>query len=289
MELTEKIFEQIYNGWDTTGRINWKSVDESTLKKYCQFIINNGIVPMLNDLGINLPIDPKVHADNVYALDKETFSKLMIITFPEDEEYKDFYDKRNEIIKNGVKKEPEDILPLCMGEKLNIGSIIPLYEEIMKLKGNPYGCEACDECQVFQGYSYKKNQIINKDSASSELGLHLLCHELMHTMANETSVCKLRQNAECFGDEDVNEYFARLSSYYCMKSGNAEPYENFLGGTTTEEMKKSKDPLHGLNGSYGVLIKKRKRFDKMTVDRLKEIARFYFKGEKAPENFMNII
>ena len=32
MELTEKILEQIYNGWDTTGRINWKSVDESELK-----------------------------------------------------------------------------------------------------------------------------------------------------------------------------------------------------------------------------------------------------------------
>lgn len=288
MELTEKILEQIYNGWDTTGRINWKSVDESELKKYYQFIINNGILPMLNDLGIN-PIAQKVHADNVYALDKETFSKLMIITFPEDEENKGFYDKRNEIIKNGVKKEPEYILPLCTDEKLNIGSIIPLYEEIMKLKGNPYGSLIFDECQVFQGYAYKKNLIINKDSAFSELGLHLLCHELMHTMANETSVCKLRQNAECLGDEDVNEYFARLSSYYCMKSDNAETYKDVLGGTTTEEMKKSKDKSHGLNGSYGVLIKERKRFDKMTVDRLKEIARFYFKGEKAPENFMNII
>lgn len=119
MELTEKILEQIYNGWDTTGRINWKSVDESELKKYYQFIINNGILPMLDDLGIN-PIVPKVHADNVYALEKETFSKLMIITFPEDEDNKGFYDKRNEIIKNGVKKEPEDILPLCTDEKLNI-------------------------------------------------------------------------------------------------------------------------------------------------------------------------
>lgn len=62
----------------------------------------------------------------------------------------------------------------------------------------------------------------------------------MHTMANETSVCKLRQNAECLGDEDVNEYFARLSSYYCMKSDNAETYKDVLGGTTTEEMKKAR-------------------------------------------------
>lgn len=155
MELTKEIFDQIYNGWDSTGRINWKSVNKSTLKKYCQFIINSGILPMLNDLGIN-PIAQKVHADNVYALDKETFSKLMIITFPEDEENKGFYDKRNEIIKNGVKKEPEYILPLCTDEKLNIKSIIPLYEEIMKLKGNPYGSLIFDECQVFQGYAYKK-------------------------------------------------------------------------------------------------------------------------------------
>lgn len=288
MELTEKILEQIYNGWDTTGRINWKSVDESELKKYYQFIINNGILPMLDDLGIN-PIVPKVHADNVYALEKETFSKLMIITFPEDEDNKGFYDKRNEIIKNGVKKEPEDILPLCTDEKLNIGSIIPLYEEIMNLRNKPYTNDIYSIYYETQGYAYKKNLIINKDSASSELGLHLLCHELMHTMANETSVCELRQNAEYLGDEDVNEYFARLSSYYCMKSDNVEPYKNFLGGTTTEEMKKSKDKSHDLNGSYGVLIKERKRFDNMTVDRLKEIARFYFNGEKAPENFMNII
>lgn len=62
-----------------------------------------------------------------------------------------------------------------------------------------------------QGKAFGETVAINQGSAEASVGLHLLTHELMHTLADPTTVATLRQTAH-MGDEGPNEFFARLAS-----------------------------------------------------------------------------
>jgi hypothetical protein len=67
-----------------------------------------------------------------------------------------------------------------------------------------------------QGQAFGSTFAINRDSAEPSVGLHLLTHELMHTLADPTTVRALLDSDSPthihMGDEGPNEFFARLAS-----------------------------------------------------------------------------
>lgn len=62
-----------------------------------------------------------------------------------------------------------------------------------------------------QGKAFGNTVVLNQGSAEATVGLHLLTHELMHTLADPDTVTQLRDSAH-MGDEGPNEFFARLAS-----------------------------------------------------------------------------
>jgi len=64
-----------------------------------------------------------------------------------------------------------------------------------------------------QGKAFGETVVINQGSAEASVGLHLLTHELMHTLADPETVNTLRGSAT-MGDEGPNEFFARLASIH---------------------------------------------------------------------------
>lgn len=62
-----------------------------------------------------------------------------------------------------------------------------------------------------QGKAFGNTVVLNQGSAEASVGMHLLTHELMHTLADPSTVDTLRQTAH-MGDEGPNEFFARLAS-----------------------------------------------------------------------------
>jgi hypothetical protein len=67
-----------------------------------------------------------------------------------------------------------------------------------------------------QGKAFGHTVVLNKGSAEPSVGLHLLTHELMHTLADPTTVRALLDSDSPthihMGDEGPNEFFARLAS-----------------------------------------------------------------------------
>lgn len=274
----KKLYEILSTGWmSANSYIDWKNTCPCELKEYNNNVVKYGIKPMLRDL-IDNSENIKIDTHKVCLLEKDIFAKFMIITMSYTENDPEFDNVRIQLLTDDKKT------PLFSNGTLNVNNISLLYDNIVKLPKSPLKDDLYKELLTIQGYAYKDFQIINKDSALPELGLHLLCHELMHTIADKVSVEKLREK-KANGDEDVNEYFARLASRYLKESGK---YESILGSTTTEEMKNTKnDENHNEHGVYGVLLDKGKRFQEttMTLKKLQDGAKFYFQGGKFPEYF----
>lgn len=70
--------------------------------------------------------------------------------------------------------------------------------EMLELNGRTFGC------------SNKSNVLLNKGAIFPELGLHLVCHEIMYSLASPIAVNELREIN--YGDEAINEFFARLAT-----------------------------------------------------------------------------
>lgn len=71
------------------------------------------------------------------------------------------------------------------------------------------------ESSTIQGKAFGDTVVINRDSAESSVGLHLLTHEMMHTLADKNTVASLTDSGKILlADEGPNEFFARLGSLF---------------------------------------------------------------------------
>lgn len=263
MEYNDTLFKKLSDGWNATNGIDWKNTSDDKLKNYCCTVVELGIKPMLKDLLGENEIIPQ--SNSIILLEKETFAKLYIPTIYEERFYKDDFAKLSEETITDTTKIINNAYEIIRKKSSDIESCLP-------------------EGKSIQGFAYNEWQIINKDAAISELGMHLICHELMHTIANKTSVEVLRK--EEMGDEDVNEYFARLATQYILSNSAICP--SVIGGTTIEEMRKKPNGCHNAHGTYGTLLDKREWYKRMNEVNLKELADFYFKGDHSIE-FINSI
>lgn len=268
MIYNDDLFIKLQKGWDEPkdACVEWANLTEKDLGEYINVIIEYGIQPLLNDLvGTNtLTNIPK---GKVVLLSKDDFSLIMGL-----------YEYR---VENQDSKAEELIKCLSAAD-----SILDAAKSFREKNSCYYsGLDGClSVCTGIQGFAIAGFQLINKDAAIKELGLHLICHELMHTIANSSAVNKLRSVEDPMGDEAINEFFARLATQYLIASGVDA---KLCGITTTEEMKSSTEANHDDWGAYGKRIKTScdicnvvNSTDKLTA--LKALARFYFLGEKRP-------
>ena len=126
-----------------------------------------------------------------------------------------------------------------------------------------------------QGLAFKKNVFINKTFADPELGLHVLTHEIMHTLANENAVKVLREGKNNDNrDEGINEFFARVISLFLMK-------ENQQYGLSAND---EKIPFQGVYASNinedKYLCSIKDEIDKNMKEKIHILGRFYFMGEE---------
>ena len=136
---------------------------------------------------------------------------------------------------------------------------------ILEDTGNMFAC------------SNKHNILLNSEAISSKLGLHLVCHEIMHTLASPLTVQNLRNQS--YGDEAINEFFARLATliFNFSKDGNSEisGYTLWNGDFSYPHSKEL--------GLYGNLMAKDEKLQNeewndpdLAVEYCKKLAKFYF-------------
>lgn len=136
--------------------------------------------------------------------------------------------------------------------------------------------------------SNKQNILINSDTLCPQLGLHLICHEVMHSLASQIAVQALRKNK--FGDEAINEFFARLATLIFNSIDN-ENYKisgytlwddaNLFPATPQDGSKHSASL-----GLYGELLATDRYLTGDTwedpyqsIENAKELAKYYFLGQ----------
>lgn len=271
MDYNNELFTKLQQGWDEPkdACVDWANLPEKKLSEYINAIIEFGIKPMMKDL---LETDGLINISEVKVvlLSKEELSLIMgLYEYSEDGETR----KDKELIQ-------------CLSAANSILDTAQSFRE----KNSCY-YSGLDNClsvyEEVQGFAIAGFQLINKDAAVKELGLHLICHELMHTIANNSAVDNLRSE-NSMGDEAVNEFFARLATQYLIASGKV--CANICGITTTQQMKdaKGKGGEHDEWGTYGKRIKTSCDICKVVnssnkLSALKALARFYFLGEDRPK------
>lgn len=146
--------------------------------------------------------------------------------------------------------------------------------------------------QGFEGliaHANKTSILINRGSVPPQLGLHLVCHEIMHSLASIDAVNKLRgegNDGQIYGDEAINEYFARLATL--IFNSMDEPKNKQISGYTNWDNEQffNSYPHSTELGLYGAvmatdndLIDNKWNDNYYAVERVKELARFYFIGK----------
>ncbi|MQO91271.1 hypothetical protein [Segatella copri] len=243
--LNEMLIKNVCKGWTPDCFINWKSVSREQLAGFCE-TVQNAINYTINDVLGNNCFNCNVDSKKIILLDGESFGKFGVLLW----DVKD-----------------EEAIKAIIASDFSKKKINEYYD---KVDNDPKvtGCdkEACAEyhSQV-QGLAYEGYQVINTDTANGKLGLHLLCHEILHTLASTDEVNTLRCGKE-FGDEATNEFIARLVSW-----------QNHLGYATTSEMlqiTKKDASLHNQNGCYGTLLEK-EQFSSKSPDDIVAIIKRY--------------
>lgn len=207
------------------------------------------------DIDKNLSI---LKVARIIWLDKLDFAKacfcnsccqdyLYAYSFQTDELAREFYKKNYEL--NSVAEIDEDAFE----------------NELTGFYGKTYAC------------SNKHKILLNIGAISPKLGLHLVCHELMHALASPQTVAMLRDKT--YGDEAINEFFARLATliFNSMENENSE----ISGYTLWED---SFEYPHSKElGLYGTLMANDEKLQStdwndpnLAVECCKKLARFYF-------------
>jgi len=121
---------------------------------------------------------------------------------------------------------------------------------------------------------------INKDKAITGQGLHLIIHEMMHSLADPSVKAIFRgKEGLVLGDEGVNEFFARLV-HLIFKSLTGDVFNSIIGSPKGGG---AHGNLFSANnrGVYGDLMNRMEYTDLehfYDEDELMRLARFYFLG-----------
>lgn len=273
MKLTKEILDAAYNGFvapdgdnESEYGLDWDQLKSDDIKKLVESLVAFGINPMFNELGL----DNCKREITVKLLNKEAFA------------YTAFLDTYSTIAHTGLDNLKNNAVAFCSEKfKMNDDDSLSFIE---RNYGTDYGMGIVDFNLI----------IINKSIVTKTFGLHLICHEIMHLLANQETVAEMRGKNPNFQDEAVNEYFARLAMCFYINS-TVEEQENrrkIAGLTYFHNDLFVNHPQHNRElGLYGKLMYEdkymiNKKWDKMTddkcVDYIKLLAQFYFGGGTDP-------
>lgn len=280
MELTKEILDAAYNGFvapnvtnESQYGLDWGQLKSDDIKKLVESLFDLGINPMFTELGLS-GCTPNI---TVKMLDKVNLAYASYISdYNTGCKDKSIYDPNN------VKEKAIEMYNDA--NKNGKDDCCAITQNIVDIYGSLYA-KAIADCNLI---------IINKSIVTRPFGLHLICHEIMHLLANQKTVAKMRGENPNLQDEAVNEYFARLAMYfYINNTANGQENRRKIAGLTSFRSELFVNHLqHDQKlGLYGKLMHDddymiNKKWDKMTddqcVDYIKQLARFYFKGGTDP-------
>lgn len=191
--------KDVLKGWDIKKQVLWKNYNDDKLKETAEFILNEGIKKLFKEIKlcneVNLPKCFLINSD----------SMVMLNYLINDDN-------------NNIKKE--NIFEKCENSNNAIGIIEEKFYKKINIYNKPLSSYSTSTTSQMQGLAFMNNVFINRLYAHPDLGLHVLTHEIVHTLANPDVVCSLREK-DMNGDEGINEFFARLVSFF-LKDKNIE-------------------------------------------------------------------
>lgn len=270
MELTKEILDAAYCGFkkDELDKnvygINWEEVKNiEDIEALIPELFENGICPMFDKLDLKKP-DKNI---SIHILDIENFTYAYYLQcmgccysinpLPCDLKTKalEYYNSQD-----NPKKTADTLLELLSEQYAG-----PL--------------AFASDATVF----------VNKKNADSRMGLHLICHEIMHILANKETVANMRiprPGSQKLQDEAVNEFFARLATYFFIYGQNEKVNERkkIAGLTCFKSDLFTNNPNHDEQlGLYGKLMQEDEYLqnskwesDDDAVNYAKALAAFYF-------------
>lgn len=273
MVLTKEVLDAAYRGFiadkleeDKYG-IKWMEVEN--LETLIPELFEHGIYPMFDELKLG-ELDKDI---SIHILDIENFTYACYLQ--------------------------------CMGY---CGSIEPLQVDLKQkafcyyIKQDKYTKETESTLFKFLSEQYSGPQafavgdtvFVNKEKADPRIGLHLICHEIMHILASKDTVAKMRGETPDLQDEPVNEFFARLATYFFIHGQSEDVNERKkIAGLTyfDSELFAANAPNHNETlGLYGKLMttdqylqNDKWNYDDSAVEYAKALAAFYFCGANEPE------
>ena len=241
------IIKDVFDCREYKTSFSWDNYDDKDLEKAAKSIIDRGILAFFKEIGV----ENNVTSPKCFLIDPNSMMMLNMLINNEESNI------NNEDIFVNCNKSCEaiDVIHKKFTEKKLDFDFIKTYAKM-------------------QGLAFKKNVFINKTFAYPELGLHVLTHEIMHTLANENAVKVLREGMNNDNrDEGINEFFARVISLFLMK-------ENQQYGLSAND---EKIPFQGV---YASNIKEDKylcsikdEIDKNMKEKIMMLGKFYFMGE----------
>ena len=283
MALTKGILDAAYNGFKASSDeteagygLDWQNLTSNKIAEHVKSLFEFGINPMFKELGLDI----KNLNISVELLDKINFAYASYLY--ESKVGYDFDGKVGVFDLKNLRKSAIETYCKEFGEQIDCCAATAM---ILESNGSIIGQAIADNIII-----------INKDTVIKTLGLHLICHEIMHLLANKKTVGCMRGGAMNMNDEAVNEYFARLATYFyinsetvgqeeCRKIAGLTSFENNLFAYTP-------DNKHDINlGLYGKLMATdpymknndwNKMAEELCVEYIKKLAQFYFEGKEDP-------
>lgn len=268
MELTKEILEKAYKGFkvldekeESSFGLDWEKLTDYEITNDEKDLFEFGINPMLDILKVDrISLNVPIH-----LLNQEEF---MYVTYLATE------DPMYTFKSTGNKEEALKLYNNT--EKVTESGLTKILQEVFTKS---------------QAMAIGYTVVINRTAVPKTVGLHLICHEIMHLLANTTTVTEMRTPEPNLQDEAVNEFFARLATYFYINH-SADKRVDYIKnvGLTSFSTIDDKDTYHDRElGLYGKFMRKDKylqycfnKSDENCVDSIKKLAQFYFKGDKDP-------
>ncbi len=289
--------EEVYSGWEPDpeqNEVDWGAFDSDGIARLQQDLIEYGIKPMLKSLGVEddeiEAIAGRTGAGKVIFLSKEQFGwasyALSILGWSHELIFGADADADVPILEIARASKPNFEPSLYAGYKkafdTNLWGDLSSSEEPRQRQAVGFIYENLVE-EVFTGpraQAMGPHKVLNNGAKGNEdLGLHLLMHETLHTMASTSWKVAAGDDFSGQGgtnvqDEAATELFARLASLKFMRQPEAP-----------KDFKISpKVPVNGGGGGaegqiYQPNIQEFLGGEELSLAFLEELAQKYFGGE----------
>lgn len=253
--MTKDFVSKAYHGFrESVNQERFLSIRNPVALSDGILFLKKNIKVMLKELDLDC-LDDIVDSINVICFPQKEFLCVM------------------ELYMNQPNNVTEALLNSCSIEETALQLLGVSIDDLIEVGGQVYGFAA--------NISGSKYAIINT-SANVKMGLHLICHEIMHLLASSDAVSNLRKDA-LNDDEAINEFFARLGTLYLKNDSAVSDEIKQISGVTywKSEMFENTNVHSAELGLYGKLLSSHSRTKPFgtpdfNMSMVTDLAKFYF-------------